>query len=110
MATAIPDQPATVGTAFSYAFPANTFSDADTGDTLSYTATKADDTTLPAWLSFAASTRTFSGTAQVADAGTVALKVTASDGNGGSVSDEFDITVRLPDTTPPTLTSATVFE
>ena len=35
------------GTAFSYAFPANTFSDADTGDTLTYTATKADDTALP---------------------------------------------------------------
>ena len=47
VANAIPDQSATAGTAFSYAFPANTFSDADTGDTLSYTATKADDTALP---------------------------------------------------------------
>ena len=37
----------------------------------------------------------------------VALKVTASDGNGGSVSDTFDITVAA-DTTPPTLTSAEV--
>ena len=105
VANTIPDQPATVGTAFSYAFPANTFSDADTGDTLSYTATKADDTALPTWLSFAASTRTFSGTPT--DAGMVALKVTASDGNGGSVSDTFDITVAA-DTTPPTLISATV--
>ena len=93
VATAIPDQSATAGTAFSYVFPANTFSDADTSDTLSYTATKADDTALPTWLSFAASTRTFSGTPQAADAGTVAVKVTASDGNGGSVSDAFDITV-----------------
>ena len=93
VATAIPDQSATAGTAFSYVFPANTFSDADTSDTLTYTATKADDTALPTWLSFAASTRTFSGTPQAADAGTVAVKVTASDGNGGSVSDAFDITV-----------------
>ena len=93
VATAIPDQSATAGTAFSYVFPANTFSDADTSDTLSYTATKADDTALPTWLSFAAGTRTFSGTPQAADAGTVAVKVTASDGNGGSVSDAFDITV-----------------
>ena len=93
MANAIPDQSATAGTAFSYVFPANTFSDADTGDTLSYTATKTDDTALPTWLAFAASTRTFSGTPQAADAGTVAVKVTASDGNGGSVSDAFDITV-----------------
>ena len=109
VATAIPDQSATAGTAFSYAFPANTFSDADTGDTLSYTATKADDTALPTWLAFTASTRTFSGTPQAADIGTVAVKVTASDGNGGSVSDTFDITVAA-DTTPPTLTSAGVNE
>ena len=107
VATAIPDQSATAGTAFSYVFPANTFSDADTGDTLSYTATKTDDTALPTWLSFDAGTRTFAGTPQAADAGTVAVKVTASDGNGGSVSDTFDITVAA-DTTPPTLTSATV--
>ena len=107
VATAIPDQSATAGTAFSYAFPANTFTDADTGDTLSYTATKTDDTALPTWLAFTASTRTFSGTPQAADAGTVSVKVTASDGNDGSVSDTFDITVAA-DTTPPTLTSATV--
>ena len=35
----------------------------------------------------------------------MAVKVTASDGNGGSVSDAFDITVAA-DTTPPTLTRA----
>ena len=93
MANAIPDQSATAGTAFSYVFPANTFSDADTGDTLSYTATKTDDTALPTWLAFAAGTRTFSGTPQAADTRTVSVKVIASDGNGGSVSDEFDITV-----------------
>ena len=102
VANTIPDQTATAGTAFSYAFPANTFSDADTGDTLSYTATKADDTALPTWLGFAASTRTFSGTPRTRGWW---LKVTASDGNGGSVSDTFDITVAA-DTTPPTLISA----
>ena len=105
VATAIPDQTAPAGTAFSYAFPANTFSDADS-DALSYTATKADGTALPTWLTFAASTRTFSGTPQAADTGTVSVKVTASDGNGGSVSDEFDITVSAAaDTTPPRVTS-----
>ena len=107
VANTIPDQTATVGTAFSYVFPANTFSDADTSDTLTYTATKAAGTDLPLWLAFAAGTRTFSGTPT--DAGMVALKVTASDGNGGSVSDTFDITVSAAaDTTPPTLISATV--
>ena len=46
------------------------------------TATKSDDTALPSWLSFTAATL---------DAGTVSVKVTASDGNGGSVSDTFDV-------------------
>ena len=100
MTNPIPDQTATAGTAFSYQFPANTFNDTDTGDTLSYTATKADDTTLPTWLAFTDSTRTFAGTPVVADTGTVSVKVTASDGNGGSISDEFDITVRAATTTP----------
>ena len=107
VANAIPDQSATAGTAFSYVFPDTTFSDADTSDTLTYTATKADDTALPTWLAFAAGTRTFSGTPTAAE--TVSVKVTASDGNGGSVSDTFDITVAA-DTTPPTLTSAGVNE
>ena len=92
VANAIPDQYATVSTAFRYAFPTNTFNDADRGDTLTYTATKSDGAVLPTWLDFNDSTRTFSG--MPATAGTVAVKVTASDGNGGSVSNEFSIVVR----------------
>ena len=93
VANAIPDQSATENMAFRYVFPTNTFSDADSSDTLTYMATKADGTGLPTWLTFAAGTRAFSGTPQAADVGTVAVKVTASDGNGGSVSDEFNIVV-----------------
>ena len=105
VATEIPDQTAMSGTAFSYQVPAATFTDADS-DTLTYTATLADDTALPSWLSFAPATRTFSGTPQAADVETVSVKVTASDGNGGSVSDTFDIVVDLPaDTTAPRVAS-----
>ena len=94
VANVIPNQTATTGTSFSYTFPANTFDDADTGDTLTYTATQADGVTaLPTWLTFDAASRTFSGTPQTADAGKVSVKVTANDGAGGSASDEFDITV-----------------
>ena len=93
VATVIPDQTATAATAFSYAFPATTFSDADS-DTLTYTATQADGTALPSWLSFSASTRTFSGTPQTADVATVSVKVTASD-DSASVSDTFDIVVSV---------------
>ncbi len=51
VATEIPNQTAMSGTAFSYQVPAATFADAD-GDTLTYTATLADDMALPSWLSF----------------------------------------------------------
>ena len=88
----IPNQTAMVGAAFNYQFPENTFSDADS-DRLSYTATRGDDSVLPSWLAFAKSTRTFSGTPQAGDAGTIMVKVTADDGKGGTISDSFDITV-----------------
>ena len=91
VATTIPDQTATAGTAFSFEFLTNTFADTDTGDTLTYTATLSNGNELPSWLSFTAGTRTFSGTPT--DVETVSVKVTASDGNGGSVSDTFDIVV-----------------
>ena len=87
----IPNQHAVAGTAFRYTFGPDTFNDADNGDTLTYTATKADGAPLPTWLSLNASTRTFSGIP--ATAGTVAVKLTASDGDASS-SDEFDIEVR----------------
>ena len=96
LVTPIPDQSATVGTAFSYTFPTTTFSDAD-NDPLTYMATKADGTPLPAWLSFVAGTRTFSGTPPATVEIPLSLKVTASDGYGGSVSDMFDINaIRVP--------------
>ena len=88
------DQVATPGTAFSYRFPADTFSDAD-GDALTYSATRDDGTALPSWLEFDDASRIFSGTPAVADIETVAVKVTASDGRGGTVSDTFDIAVAL---------------
>ena len=93
VANVIADRTATVGTFFSYLIPANTFADTDTGDTLTYTATKSDDTALPSWMSFSASQRILSGTPAAGDVGTVTVKVTANDGRGGSVSDEFDIVV-----------------
>ena len=105
VANAIPDQEATVGTEFSYTFLANTFNDADTGDTLNYSAKRADDSALPTWLAFDATTRTFSGTPTTAE--TVSVKVTASDG-ATTVSDEFDIKVSAAVSTDATLSALTV--
>ncbi|MDE0470779.1 MAG: putative Ig domain-containing protein, partial [Ekhidna sp.] len=106
MMVMIPDQTATVGAAFRYTFPANTFSDAD-GDELTYTAAQGDGSALPGWLAFNTNSRTFSGMPQEGDEGTLSIKVTASDGNGGSVSDSFDIIVSATASVQPVVTIAT---
>lgn len=84
----------TPSTAFSYTFASNTFYDAD-GNTLTYTATKQDGTALPSWLSFSSSTRTFSGTpSSIDDVAATTIRVTANDGQGGTVYDDFVLQVR----------------
>lgn len=99
VANAIPDQNATVADAFSYQFASNTFTDGD-DDSLTYTATKSDDSALPSWLTFTSGTRTFSGTPAVDDIATTAVKVTASDGTD-TVSDTFNLSVSaLPNQAP----------
>ena len=91
VAHAILDQSLAEDTAWSYQAPANTFSDVD-GDTLSYTAALGNGDQLPAWLSFNAATRTFSGTPAPNFNGAIDLKMTASDGTL-SASDTFTLTV-----------------
>ena len=90
------NQNATVGSAFSLALPAGTFTDVDAGDTLTYTATAADGSALPAWLTFNATTRTFSGTPAAANVGTLSVKVTATDLGGLAASETFNIAVATP--------------
>ncbi|WP_245428041.1 DUF4082 domain-containing protein [Bradyrhizobium sp. MOS003] len=85
-------QAATVGSAFSLTLPAGTFTDIDSGDSLTYTAT-AGGSTLPAWLAFNASTRTFSGTPTSADLGTFTVTVSAADLGNLTGSETLDIAV-----------------
>ena len=93
VANAIADQGATQGSPFTFQFAGNTFNDVDTGDTLNYAATLSNGSPLPSWLGFDAATRTFSGTPANGDVGSIAVKVTATDGGNASVSDIFNITV-----------------
>ena len=83
------DEDATV----SLAIPADAFTDPDAGDTLAYSATLADGTALPAWLTFDAATRTFTGTPANGDVGVLDIRVTATDREGVSVSDAFTLSV-----------------
>ena len=94
VAHAIADQSSPAFTAWSYQVPADAFSDVDDNTTLSYTATLGDNSQLPAWLSFDATSRTFSGTPPQNFGGSLDLKVTASDGSL-SVSDTFTLAVTV---------------
>ena len=94
----IPDQIATVSQMFSYTFPLNTFSDPNAGTTLTYSVSLSNGNPLPAWLSFDAPTRSFSGTAATGDVGVSQIRVTASDGEN-TVNDIFALTVSEPGTT-----------
>ncbi|WP_176956091.1 malectin domain-containing carbohydrate-binding protein [Catalinimonas alkaloidigena] len=89
VANGLADQTAMEGAAFSFAVPANTFSDAN-GDTLTLTATVNGGDALPTWLEFDGST--FSGTPSAGDVGTLNIVVTATDGSE-TVSDNFVLTI-----------------
>ncbi len=89
----IADQTAQDETPFSFVVPQNTFSDPDSNDELTYSARLANGDQLPAWLSFDAATRTFSGTPPPSAFGIVSVRVLATDNEGASVSDDFDLTV-----------------
>ena len=77
---------------FEYAFSSDVFSDPD-GDSLTLSASLADDSELPAWLSFNPDLLTFTGTPGNDDVGELVIKVTASDPSGASVYEEFNLKV-----------------
>jgi len=95
VANPIPSQVAAVGVPFVFTFGANTFSDPD-NDTLTYSATLSNGGALPAWITTApngTTARTFAGTPGAADVGPITVRVTASDGKGGTVFTDFVLTV-----------------
>ena len=94
----LPDQAAVQGSAFSYTVAASTFADPDAGDVLGFSASLADGSALPSWLSFDAATRTFSGIPSAP--GTISVRVTASDAGNLSVSDAFEIAVNASNHAP----------
>ena len=94
------DQTLTSSTAFSYTVPASAFTDPDLG-TLTYSVIMADGASVPAWLTFNASTRTFSGTPGTSDVGAFDIRVTAKDSVSASASDVVRLTVTAPDTAAP---------
>ncbi len=97
LSSALPNQTVAEGAPFSFSFSSTTFTDPDQGDTLTYSATLADGSALPSWLSFDALTRTFTGAPPVS--GTVSVLVTANDMYGLSATDSFDIVASVQNIT-----------
>ena len=92
VANSITDQNATEGDLFSFTLASDVFTDTDSPE-LTLSATLADNAALPAWLGFNSTTGIFTGTPTDADVGSYGVKVTADDGSGGIVSDNFIIEV-----------------
>ena len=90
------------GSRVGFTIAANTFVDPQ-HEALTYAATQADGSALPAWLSFSPATRTFSGTVP-AGMQTLSLSITATDTSSLSASETFQVTVPA---VAPRLTHAT---
>ena len=102
------NQSGRVGQPTRWQLPEGAFVDVDAGDVLTYSATLADGSALPGWLTFDAATGSFSGTP--ATAGNYVLRVTATDLAGASASQSFTLAVesgggnQAPVTAPDTAT------
>lgn len=81
LANALPAQAPVDGKAFSFVVPETTFSDPDAGDGGGDSGAYSTSA-LPAWLSFNAATRTFSGTPGSADLGATAVTLHYTDAGG----------------------------
>jgi alpha-tubulin suppressor-like RCC1 family protein len=88
MANLLPNQSGTYGSPFSYTFSANTFTDVDQGETLSYSASG-----MPPGISFDPSSRTFSGVPTSVGGYTVTLTATDNGTPPLSASTTFTFTV-----------------
>ena len=88
------------GEATSFQFGSKAFYDSD-GDELAYSATLSDDSSLPEWITFNPSTRTFNFNPMSSNQGKINLKVAADDGKGGVIFDMFTVTIlKTPEPEP----------
>ena len=95
-------QSATVGTAFS--LTPTVFTDPES-DSITYSATLSDGSALPAWLTFNAGTRTFSGTPPSGSTGTYSIKLIGTD--PGSLSDNVTFNLSVGNPTGPSASADT---
>ena len=93
LADPLEDRSAVENSLFTFQVPASTFTDPDSDDSLTFSASMADGSSLPAWLAFDAETQIFSGVPDSEAAGTLDIRVTATDTKGQTAEDVFLLTV-----------------
>jgi hypothetical protein len=93
--TVDPQQSVQAGQAYSYTYPADLFYDQDGSETLTVTASLDNGNDLPAWLSFDAAARTFSGDPLNADADSLDIKILATDHGDETASINFGLKVEF---------------
>lgn len=104
-----PSQTARRGTWFSYVVPANTVTDPDPGDSITYQVTLANGEPLPPWLTFNSVTRTLSGLVPLdASTGTVKLAVWGWDERGQAMGAIMDLNVSTTNTVNGTASADTL--
>ncbi|MBE9229288.1 putative Ig domain-containing protein, partial [Phormidium sp. LEGE 05292] len=94
----INDRTATVNSLFNFTFPADTFTDIDVGDSLTYSATLTTGNPLPSWLFFNSISHTFVGTPTVNDVETLNISLKATDSANATVNLPFSLTVNDAET------------
>jgi Ca2+-binding RTX toxin-like protein len=96
----LPDQSVDEDTPFTYRVDAGAFVDTDAADHLAYSARLAGDAPLPDWLTFNPYTLEFTGTPANEDVAMLDIVVTAMDGRGAAVNDDFRLTVNNTNDAP----------
>ena len=91
------------GSIWTFTFDSGLFTDIDTGDSLTYSATKSDGTALPSWLSLDSATRTFTANGAQGTSDSVQVKLTATDSAGLSTYLTFTVTPQPIDAAAPSL-------
>jgi len=104
VSSAITDASTNEDASYSYDTSAN-FTDVDVNDVLTYSATLANGSALPSWLSINTTTGVLSGTTVNSDVGIINVVVTATDSFNATVSDTYTLTVNNTNDTP-TVSSA----
>ena len=94
----IEDKSTAANANFTFQLIDSTFTEIDTEDSLTYTATLEDSSPLPSWLTFDPITQLFSGMPTISDQGTLNIRVIATDGQGSLADDIFTLTVSKDNT------------